>query len=185
MQNDGTTEQLFRPEWLWFVLLRENFKKEHHFELLNTGNINIKDSNFHMTDRQKQYQAVLADSHILQTDLNNLVQWEHDWSTEFHPDQCKCLRITNERKIINVSYFIHGVQLENVDQAKYLGLTITKNLSWKKHISNIISKATNVRLYLQRNLLYFDKEFKLLCYKVFVRPILEYACPVWSPNGTH
>ena len=72
-----------------------------------------------------------------------------------------------------------------MDQAKYLGLTITKNLSWKKHISNIISKATNVRLYLQRNLLYFDKESKLLCYKVFVRPILEYACPVWSPNGTH
>ena len=127
----------------------------------------------------------LADSHILQTDLNNLVQWEHDWSTEFHPDKCKYLRITNKRKIINASYFIHGVQLENVDQAKYLGLTITKNLSWKKHISNIISKATNVRLYLQRNLLYFDKESKLLCYKVFVRPILEYACPVWSPNGTH
>ena len=25
MQNDGMTEQLFRPEWLWFVLLGENF----------------------------------------------------------------------------------------------------------------------------------------------------------------
>ena len=128
----------------------------------------------------------LADSHILQNDLDNLVQWEYDWSMEFHPDKCKLLRITNKRKIIDTSYFIHGVQLENVDQAKYLGLTITKNLSWKKHISNIISKATNVRLYLQRNLLYFDKESKLQCYnyKVFVRPILEYACSVWSPNGT-
>ena len=79
---------------------------------------------------------------------------------EFHPEKCKLLRITNKRKIVDASYFIHGVQLEKVEQAKYLGVTITKNVNWKKHINNIISKATNVRLYLQRNLNYFDKKIQ-------------------------
>ena len=103
---------------------------------------------------------------------------------EFHPEKYKLLRINNKRKIVDASYFIHGVQLEKVEQAKYLGVTITKNVNWKKRINNIISKATNVRLYLQRNLNYFDKESKLLVYNVFVRPILEYPSSVWSPNGT-
>ena len=98
---------------------------------------------------------------------------------EFHPEKYKLLRINNKRKIMDASYFIQGVQLEKVEQAKYLGVTITKNLNWKKHINNIISKATNVRLYLQRNLNYFDKESKLLVYNVFVRPILKYPSSVW------
>ena len=108
--------------------------------------------------------------------------WENDWSMEFHPEKCKLLRITNNRKIVHASYSIHGVQLEKVDQAKYLGLTITKNFNWNKHINNTILKATNVHL--QKNLHNFGKESKLLFYKVCVRPILEYASSVWSPNGT-
>ena len=65
---------------------------------------------------------------------------------EFHPEKCKLLRITNNRKIVHAFYSIHSVQLEKVDQAKYLGLTITKNFNWNKHINNTILKATNVHL---------------------------------------
>ena len=100
----------------------------------------------------------LADTYILQNDLDKLVLWEKNWSMEFHPEKYKLLRINNKRKIVDASYFIHGVQLEKVEQAKYLG--VTKNLNSKKHINNIISKATNVRLYLQRNLNYFDKKIQ-------------------------
>ena len=48
---------------------------------------------------------------------------------EFHPEKYKLLRINNKRKIMDASYFIQGVQLEKVEQAKYLGVTITKNLN--------------------------------------------------------
>ena len=126
----------------------------------------------------------ILDTHALQRDLDRLVVWENDWSMEFHPDKCKLLRITNKRKPVEASYTIHNTPLEKVDHAKYLGVTITKNLNWKKHINNIIAKATNTRLYLQRNLQSFERETKLLCYKVFIRPIVEYACSIWSPNGT-
>ena len=126
----------------------------------------------------------IADSYTLQQDLDNLVSWEKEWSMEFHPDKCKLLRITNKKKIVDASYNIHGTNLEKVEDAKYLGVTISKNLNWKKHINNITAKATNVRLYLQRNLQSFEKDIKLLCYKVFVRPIVEYASSVWNPNNT-
>jgi phage-related holin len=48
----------------------------------------------------------------------------------FNPDKCEVLRITNKRNKIMANYYIHGKQLQIVDNAKYLGLTISKNLSF-------------------------------------------------------
>jgi myo-inositol-hexaphosphate 3-phosphohydrolase len=51
------------------------------------------------------------------------------WQMSFNPDKCEVLRITNKRNKIMANYYIHGQQLQIVDNAKYLGLTISKNLS--------------------------------------------------------
>ena len=121
------------------------------------------------------------DANALQNDLNNLMQWEKSWSMEFHPSKCQLLRITNKKKIIDSNYTIHCKKLELVDTAKYLGVTLSKNLSWKHHIGVITSKAHNMRLFLQRNFVKANKETKLKCYNIYVRPIIEYASSVWNP----
>jgi len=100
---------------------------------------------------------------------------------EFHPDKCKMLRITNKRKIIESCYYIHGHELENVTEAKYLGVTLTKKMSWNTHITKISAKANNCRIFLQRNLTKSSRETKLTCYRTYVRPILEYTASVWDP----
>ena len=46
--------------------------------------------------------------------------------------------ITNK---IEASYTLEGTVLENVDSIKYLGVTITRDLSWNTHISNMCTKA--------------------------------------------
>ena len=46
----------------------------------------------------------------------------------------------------------------------------------------MLSKANTVRGFLQQNLKKCSIETKSLCYKSLVRPILEYACVVWSPH---
>ena len=117
----------------------------------------------------------------LQSDLDQLVVWEKLWSMEFHPDKCFLLRVTNKRKCLEGNYTIHNQVLKQVDKAKYLGVTLSKDLSWKHHVNVITSKATNTRLFLQRNLTFADSETKLKCYKAYVRPIVEYASSVWNP----
>ena len=117
----------------------------------------------------------------LQNDLDNLVSWENKWSMQFHPDKCFLLKVTNKRNIIDTKYTIHGETLKSVDKAKYLGIVISKNLTWNKHIDLITSKATNTRLFLQRNLSWADKDTRLMCYKTFTRPLVEYASTVWDP----
>ena len=122
------------------------------------------------------------DVDILQGDLNILQTWEGKWSMEFHPEKCQLLRLTNKRKTVEAHYTIHGKRLKLVEKAKYLGVTLSKNLSWKYHVyNNITAKANSTRLFLQRNLVKVDRKLKLKCYNTYVRPILEYASSVWSP----
>ena len=120
----------------------------------------------------------------LQKDIDELVEWEKEWNMEFHPWKCKMLRITNKRKIIESNYYIHGEKLENVTEAKYLGVTLDKSMTWKSHIAKVTTKANNCRIFLQRNLTNSSRETRLLCYVTYVRPIVvEYAASVWDPIG--
>ena len=125
----------------------------------------------------------LQDVRELQVDLDNLVNWETAWSMEFHPEKCKLLRVTNKRKVTAGSYQIHNHDLEQVKKAKYLGVTLDEKLSWKHHVAAVTAKAQSCRHFLQRNITTHNKETKLQCYKIFVRPIIEYASTVWDPKA--
>ena len=60
----------------------------------------------------------------------------------FHPAKCTVIRIsTNRRQIINTSYQLHVHTLEVVDSSKYLGVTISEDLTWRKHIEDTATKA--------------------------------------------
>jgi hypothetical protein len=59
----------------------------------------------------------------LQEDLDALQNWESTWQMSFNPDKCEVLRITNKHNKIMANYYIHGQQLQIVDNAKYLGLS--------------------------------------------------------------
>ena len=68
-----------------------------------------------------------------------------------------------------------------VQSAKYLGITISDNMDWGQHISEISSKATKTLGILLRNLAFATTSTKEVAYKTLVRPKLEYAAPFWSP----
>ena len=47
----------------------------------------------------------------------------------------------------------------------------------------ISCRANFKRQFLQRNLRTCNRDIKLQCYKTYVRPIIEYASPVWDTNN--
>ena len=71
--------------------------------------------------------------------------------------------------------------MEQVQSAKYLGLTITDDLDLGQHISEISAKATKTMGFLLRNLAFAPKHTKEVAYKTLVRPKLEYAVLIWHP----
>ena len=124
-----------------------------------------------------------ADCQILQDDLNSLAQWEADWQMKFNVAKCHSMRVTRHPpdKHIQFEYTLHQQRLEQVQSAKYLGITISDDLDWGQHISEISSKATKTLGFLWRNLAFAPRHTKEVAYKTLVRPKLEYAAPIWHP----
>ena len=90
------------------------------------------------------------------------------------------MRVTD--KHIQFDYTLHQHRLEQVQSAKYPGsLTITDDLDWGQHISEISAKATKALGFLRRNLAFAPRHTKEVAYKTLVRPKLEYAAPIWHP----
>ena len=125
------------------------------------------------------------DSIQLQEDLNALESWEKKWLMRFNPSKCNVISIPPKNKaVIEHHYALHGQVLEQVDNAKYfnLGVTISNNLSWNKHIDNITAKGNRTLGFVRRNLKNCSRSVKTAGYTALVRPVIEYASTVRDPT---
>ncbi len=84
-----------------------------------------------------------SDTTTLPRDLDKLAEWETKWQVQFHPGKCQVLTITCNHTIIQHDYILHGHVLENVKEAKYLGVTLTSDLRWNRHIGDFSTKANH------------------------------------------
>ena len=89
-----------------------------------------------------------------------------------------------ETDLEDQQYHIHGHTLEVVDSSKYLGVTISEDLTWKKHIDNTVNKANKTLGFIRRNLGDCTAPVKAAAYSTVVRPVLEYSSTVWNPHQT-
>ena len=120
------------------------------------------------------------DTMKLQRDIDRLGSWARKWGMRFHPVKCNMMQLTRKRiKKIHASYTLEGTNLENVESIKYLGVTITSDLRWNTHVSNVCTKANRTLGFLRRNLHSCPQEVKEAAYKGLVRPVLDYGSSVW------
>ena len=118
----------------------------------------------------------------LQRDMDSLAAWESTWGMKFHPDKCEHITITRKRKPLQSSYTLRGHSLKKVDQAKYLGVTISSDLDWKGHINMSVAKANRSLGFLKRNLKSAPQDIRETAYKTLVRPQVEYCGAIWDPH---
>ena len=106
------------------------------------------------------------------------------WGMRFQRVKCNMMQIKRKRiKNIHASYTLEGTVLENVESIKYLRVTITNDLRWNTHASNICTKANRSLGFLRQNLYACPQEVKEAAYKGLMRPVLEYSGSVWDPSG--
>ena len=72
-------------------------------------------------------------------------------------------------------------KLVTVEQEKDLGVTVDKDLNFKAHVSNQVSKANKILGMIRRAYTYLNEKVVKLLYTALVRPHLEYAATVWRP----
>ena len=85
-----------------------------------------------------------ADEHQLQTDLNSLSDWAFQNRMTFNPSKTKVMHVTRSRNIHTPIYTIDSSPLSSVASVQYLGVTISSDLTWNKHINAIVSRANRL-----------------------------------------
>ena len=119
-----------------------------------------------------------TDHSILQNDLIELEKWAAKWGMRFNAKKCYILSIHQKSSRF---YQLDGEILQEANSSPYLGITISNDLQWKTHITNIVKKANSTLGFLRRNLKYCPEECKRLSYIALVRSTLEYGAIVWDP----
>ena len=100
-----------------------------------------------------------------------------------NPTKCKEMHINflrNSNRLIN-PIIISGNVINSVNTYKILGVIMDNDLKWNSHVDYIIKKACN-KLYSLRVLCRarVSQRNMLRIYLASVRPVLEYAVPVWQ-----
>ena len=86
----------------------------------------------------------------------------------------------SEKNIVPQNLKLNGNEIESVKQIKLLGVIITDDLKWEENTSLNCSKASS-KLYILSKLKLFGLQIEALIniWKVMLRPITEYAAPLW------
>ena len=86
---------------------------------------------------------------------------------------------TRDPKLFN--YSLTGQVLEEVLDAKYLGVTLSNDLEWSKHIAIMTDKANSEVSFLRRNLKGCPEKLKQTAYFSMIHSFMEYGATVWDP----
>ena len=81
---------------------------------------------------------------------------------------------------------IDNNDIERVTQAKVLGVTLSSDLTWNAHVDTIVYKARKRVFTIYQLKRAGIRQCDLLrVYVSVIRPVLEYACPVWHTSLWH
>ena len=65
----------------------------------------------------------------MQRDLDALMDWGSTWGMKFNAKRCNIMRVSRSRKTLQHFYSLGSEILQEVSDAKYLGIQIDNNLT--------------------------------------------------------
>lgn len=114
--------------------------------------------------------------------LHSISVWCETWGLKLNTSKTAAITFSNKKEPLEFAYTINNAYISKTQRVKYLGVTLSSNLSWEPHIENICSNALKKLAFLKRKLRRTSSTVKLTAYKALVRPKLEYADLIWSPH---
>ena len=154
----------------------------------NVTNVISHDSRINMFADDIAYYRIIkspSDYAVIQEDVDCVSSFMSSKLLEFSANKCRVMLISRKRSKSTPPppIYLNGTVLSQVTSYKYLGVTITHNLSWKPHILSICNKTRNLIGMIYRKFYRHSKLSTLLrLYLTILRPNLEYACVVWDPS---
>ena len=82
----------------------------------------------------------------------------------------------------HTEFFLSNNHIQTTPITKDLGAQFESNLKFKARINDIVNSAHQRSALIYRSFLSRDTYNLILAFKTYVRPLLKYVSPVWSPT---
>ena len=121
----------------------------------------------------------------LTSDLSIISDWGKANLVLFNASKTQFLHLSTRQNLPdNYPLFFNDTQLSPSSTMNILGLSFTKNLNWKSHISSLAKTASRKLGVLWRLRPFFSPSQLLALYRGLIRPCMEYVSHVWG-GSTH
>ena len=97
----------------------------------------------------------------------------------FNIPKCKIMHVGTNNP--GFKYKMGGIELQEVDEEKDIGILIHKNLKPSRHCKKAADMAGAVLKQITKNFHFRDKTVFKKLFIQYVQPHMEFASPVWSP----
>ena len=99
-------------------------------------------------------------------------------------NKCHTLRIINKTSHeVNQCYVLENVNIAWCSEVSDLGILIDHKLLFNQHIAHIVHKARIRARLILRSFVSRDCNILTKAFVTYVRPLLEYCSPIWSPSS--
>lgn len=135
-------------------------------------------------DDKKVYMNIrgTADCEELQQDLDSLQQYYSRNKITVSVPKCQVITFSRKKKPILFNYNFNGIVIERVNMVRDLGVFFDGKMLLSDHVEKIVQRAYRNLGFVVRTCKPFNCPLTLkVVYFAYVRSILEYASPIWSP----
>ena len=119
----------------------------------------------------------------LQSSIDKAVDWATANNMRVNEKKCHTIQFNFSKSPPNPSYSIGGNQVHCVDELNLLGVIIRKDLKWSSNTNSLVTKC-NRKFFMFAKLKSFraSREDMLRVWVSYLRPICEYAAPLWHSS---
>ena len=133
------------------------------------------------------------DTEILQSDLNNVIDWSTANNMELHEKKFESLSYRLPANIkrgeqlpfqndLTTYTTPSGIEIERKGLVRDLGVSLTDNFTWTPHINKMVASTRKVASWVLGVFRDRSKVVMLQLYKSLIRSKLEYCSPLWNPS---
>jgi len=119
----------------------------------------------------------------LQNSIDDINSWATTWQLKLAISKCQHIHIRLSRIAVFPKFSLNDNILSSYSSCRDLGIIIDYRLSFIEHINSMAAKAHMSASQILRCFLSRDPLILIRAFNIFVRPIVEYCSPVWSPTA--
>ena len=117
----------------------------------------------------------------MQNALDRMADWSVKWYMPISVKKCSVV-IYGKSDISAVLYCFCGSCVKPKDVVKDLGVTMNRHLQFTEHMNCIVGKAHSRSYLIRKCFISLNPLFLMRAFNTYVRPMLECASLVWSPQ---